>query len=133
MTADVGAHRPVRPCWERNYMKTVRLFEGVRYVGEAEGDKRTYYIFETDDRYLVVGPTRDGYYVNLVDREAPAVISKAFSGQKVTTKLVTAKSRRPDIFPSPLATLNALYAMVALRRARKLKQRQGRSLVFKIS
>jgi hypothetical protein len=114
-------------------MKPVRLFEGVRYVGEAEGDKRTYYIFETDDRYLVVGPTRDGYYMNLVDREAPAVISKAFAGQKVTTKLVTAKSRRPDIFPSPLATLNALYAMVALRRARKLKQRQGRSLVFKIS
>jgi hypothetical protein len=114
-------------------MKPARLFEGIRYIGEAEGDRKNYFVFETVSHYLVVAPARDGYYVNLVDPQAPRLITRTFSGRKVTSKLVAATSRRPDVFSSRLATLNALYVMVALRRARKLKQRQGRAMVFKIS
>jgi hypothetical protein len=114
-------------------MKPVRLFEGIRYIGEAQGDRKNYYVFETGSQYLVLAPARTGFHVNLVDRQAPGLITRVFSGRKVTCKLVTATSRRPDIFNNPLATLNALYVMVALGRARKLKQRQGRALIFKIS
>jgi hypothetical protein len=116
----------------RSTMKLAGLFEGVRYIGVAEGDRRNYSVFETGSRYLVLGPSRDGYFLNLVDREAPGAIAKAFSGQKVTTKQVSKKSKRPDLLPGRLAALNALYAMVALGRAQKLKQRQGKAFVFKI-
>jgi hypothetical protein len=113
-------------------MRLAGLFKGVRYIGVAEGDRNTYSVFETDSHYLVLGPSRGGYYLNLVDREVPGAIAKAFSGQKVTTKQVSKKSKRSHPLFSRLAALNALYVMVALGRARKLQQRQGRAFVFKI-
>jgi len=30
-------------------MKVPDLFKGVRYVGTAEGDRKTYYVFEKDE------------------------------------------------------------------------------------
>ena len=39
-------------------MKIRDLFTGTRYVGRAEGDRRTYSVFEGDVGYLVVTPTR---------------------------------------------------------------------------
>ncbi len=114
-------------------MKTAELFKDIRYVGQAEGDRKTYCVFEGKNQYLVVGPARDGYYVNVVDREAPEVITRAFKRKKVTSVLVKRTARRPDLFPGSLPSLNALYVMVALRRARKLRQRQGKAIVFKIS
>jgi len=42
------------------------------------------------------------------------------------------KGRRPDLFGDNFSRLNALYTMVALGRAKKLKQRLGKSMVFKI-
>ncbi len=114
-------------------MKTAELFKDIRYVGQAEGDRKTYYVFEGKNQYLVVGPTRDGYYVNVVDREAPEVITKAFKRKKVTSVLVKRTARRPDLFPGSRESLRTLYVMVALRRARKLKQRQGKAMVFKIN
>ncbi len=113
-------------------MRVKALFDGARYVGEADGARKTYSIFETENNYLVLGPTETGFYLNLVEKEAPDVIAKAFSGERVTCKEVKAGSKRPDIFYSTLAALNALYVMVALRRARKLERRQGKAFVFKI-
>jgi hypothetical protein len=113
-------------------MKIAGIFEGARYVGQAEGDRKTYSIFQTDDHYLVLGPTESGYYLTLVDRDAPGVITKAFSGKKITSGDVREKAKRPDLFYSSLAALNALYAMVGLGQARKLKQHRGKALQFKI-
>ena len=113
-------------------MKLKSLFDGARYLGQADGVRKTYSIFETDKNYLVLGPTEDGYYLNLVEKEAPDIIARAFSGERVTCKQVRAKSKRPDVFYSSLAVLNALYVMVALRRARKLKKRQGAAFIFKV-
>ena len=114
-------------------MKLRELFKEIRYVGEAEGDRNTYYTFEANKCYLVLAPnTKRGYYLNIVEREAPDAITKEFKGQRVTSTLLSSKARRRDLFPKPLIALNALYVTVALRRARKLKQRDGRSIVFKI-
>jgi hypothetical protein len=114
-------------------MKPSQLFKDVRYLGEAEGDRKTYYVFETSAGYLVLGPTSaGGYYLNAVDKEAPEVVTRAFRGKQVTTTLLKGSSRRPGRFHSSLAALNVLYVMVALRRARKLKKRRGKAMVFKI-
>lgn len=113
-------------------MKLAKIFDGAKYVGQAEGDRRTYSVFEADDHYLVLGPTETGYYLNIVEREAPDAITRIFSGEKVTSGDVRRKGKHPDIFYNSLAALNALYVMVASGRARKLKKRQGKSLLFKV-
>jgi hypothetical protein len=50
----------------------------------------------------------------------------------VTTVRLRKDGRRPDLFGSPFAALNALYVMVGLGRARKLKHREGKAMLFKI-
>jgi hypothetical protein len=108
-------------------MKPSQLFRDVRYLGEAEGDRKTYYVFETSTRYLVLGPSSGGgYYLNEVDKKGPERVTRRFRGKQVTTTLVK------GMFQSSLAALNVLYVMVALRRARKLKKRRGRAMVFKM-
>ena len=114
-------------------MKVPDLFKGVRYVGTAEGDRKTYYVFEKEGGYLVVAPNYEGgFNLNVVDGEAPEVVTKAFKGKRLTARRLRDSSRRPDLFSAPFASLNALYVMVALGRARKLKQREGKAMVFKI-
>ena len=114
-------------------MKIAELFTGVRYLGRAEGDKRTYHVFDGAAGYLVVTPnSKRSFSMNIVDPEAPEVITRAFKGKQLTTVRLRKSGRRADLFGSPFASLNALYVMVALRRARKLKQREGRAMVFKI-
>jgi hypothetical protein len=110
-------------------MRLKSLFNNLEYVGEAEGDRLSYAVFRGPDAYLVVAPnSRAGYNVNVVKREAPEGIRKRFRGKRVTTTSVS-KGSRLDRF----VLLNSLYVMVALRWARKLKEREGRSMVFKIA
>ena len=114
-------------------MKTSQLFKDIQYVGQAEGERKTYHVFETSDHYLVVAPnTRGGYNLNVVSLKAPEVISERFKGQRVTTQAVKNRSKRPDLFGPDFAALSSLYVMVALRQAQKLKRKLGKSFVFKI-
>jgi hypothetical protein len=114
-------------------MKIAQLFAGVRYVGKAEGDKRSYHAFEGDVGYFVLTPNSDrSFTINLVDAESPEAITQAFKGKRLTTVRLRKSGRRPDLFGSPFAALNALYLMVAMGRAKKLKHREGRAMVFKI-
>jgi hypothetical protein len=114
-------------------MKITQLFAGVRYVGRAEGDRRSYHVFNSDGGYLVLTPNSDkSFTVNIVDAEAPEAITRAFKGKRLTTVRLRKTGRRLDLFGSPFAALNALYVVVALGRARKLRQREGRAMVFKI-
>src|SRR5262245_9372990 len=127
-------------------MRLKSLFKDLEYVGEAEGDRLSYAVFRGPDAYLVAAPnSRGGLNVNIVKREIPEVIRKRFRGKRVTTTIVSKAgvptkargwrsrggkaSRRVDRF----ALLNGLYVMVALKWARKLKEREGRSMVFKIA
>ena len=113
-------------------MKIPTLLHKLPFVGQAEGERLTYYVFEGNSAYLVVSPnSRGGLNVNVVDRETP-VISRRFSGQRVTGRTLLQKGRRPDLFGDNFSPLNALYTMVALGRAKKLKQKLGRAMVFKV-
>jgi hypothetical protein len=114
-------------------MKIAQLFTGARYLGRAEGDRQRYYIFGSGAGYLVVAPNSDrSFNMNLVDAEAPEAIARAFKGKRLTTGILRKSGRRPDLFGTSFGCLNALYVMVGLGRARKLKLRQGRSMVCKI-
>jgi 2-phospho-L-lactate guanylyltransferase (CobY/MobA/RfbA family) len=111
-------------------MRLTSLFKDLEYVGEAEGDRLSYAVFRGPDAYLVVAPnSRGGLNVNVVKRETPEAIRKRFHGKRVTTTTVSKASRRLDRF----ALLNSLYVMVALKWAKKLKEREGRSMIFKIA
>jgi hypothetical protein len=111
-------------------VKIQTLSRGLPFVGLAEGERLTYYVFEGNGAYLVVSEnSRGGLNMNVVDQDAPAVISRRFSGPGTT---LAQRGRRPDLFGDSFSRLNALYTMVALGRAKKLKQRLGRSMVFKI-
>ncbi len=115
-------------------MSVKTLFNAARFVGQAEGDRRKYYVFEAAAGYLVAAPQGPhSYSVTVIQREAPEVISNKFRGAQITVSTLKAKGRRPDLFDRYFDRLNALYVMVALRKARKLKKRVGKAMVFKIS
>jgi hypothetical protein len=115
-------------------MRIPALFKGTRYVGKAEGDRRTYYVFESDAGYLVVAPnSAGGFNLNIVDRKVADAVTTQFKGKNLTAAHLKHKSRHPGLFRSPFSSLQALYVMVALGRARKLKRREGKAMVFKIS
>jgi hypothetical protein len=119
---------------EGSKVRTSQLFRDIRYVGQAEGVRKTYHVFETSDHYLVVAPnTRGGYNLSVVSLKAPEVISRKFKGQHVTTQIVKKRAKRPDLFGPDFAALSSLYVTVALGRAGKLKRKLGKSLLFKIS
>ena len=110
-------------------------FSGLKYAGRADGDKRAYHVFEGAASMLVVSPgrTRGSYNANAVDRRGLDVVGRRFRGRKVTSADVMRKARRRDLFRQRFDALNALYAMVAVGRAQKLRERRdGRSLVFRI-
>ena len=107
------------------------LLQGLSFLGRAQGSKRTYYVFQGTRDYLVASANgRTGLNITVVDRKVPQLLSGRFHGREVTTSLLKRKGGR--LFGEPFAPLNALYVMVALGRARKLKKREGRAMVFKI-
>lgn len=115
-------------------MKIQSLFENLHFVGQAEGDRRTYHVFEGKGAYLLVAANnRDGFNVTGISLEAPGVIQKRFKGKRVTAAMIQDESRRPDLFRSRFEALGALYVLAATRRAKKLKKREGRALIFKVT
>jgi hypothetical protein len=113
-------------------MKISALFKDLDFVGQIEGDRRTYYVFKGMDYLLISANGRDGFNVNVVDREVPEVITKKFAGQRVTGRMLADRARRPDLFSPGFSSLNALYVTGALGLAKKLVKRDGRAMVFKI-
>jgi hypothetical protein len=114
-------------------MRISSVLQGLRLIGQAEGDRRTYYVYQGDGPYVVASPNdRGGLNVNVVESEAPDVVARRFKGQRVTSGTLMEQGRRPDLFKASFAALNSLYVMVALGRARKLKKRDGRALLFTV-
>ncbi len=107
------------------------LLQELTFQGRAQGLKRTYYVFQGTGDYLVASANgRAGLNITVVGRRVPRALSGKFRGREVTTSLLKRKSGR--LLAEPFAPLNALYVMVALGAARKLKKREGRAMVFKI-
>lgn len=114
-------------------MKISNLFSGIEFVGKAEGDRKTYYVFSGRTGFIVVTPSSNtAFNVNIVDQEVPDVLVRSFKGKTLTSPSLRKSNRRPDLFDAPFAPLHALYVMVALGRARKLKRREGKAMVFRI-
>ena len=114
-------------------MKISELFNGLRYVGQAQGDRKTYHVFDGSSGYLVVAPTSArGFYLSVVEREVPEFVARRFRGERLTASSLNRKARRADLFADRFQSLLALYVMVALGRARKLKLREGKAMVFRI-
>jgi len=113
-------------------MKVASLFKDLSFIGQIEGDRRTYYVFKGMDYLLVSANGRDGFNVNVVDQEVPEVIKKKFAGKRVTGRMLADQARRPDLFSPGFSSLNALYVAGALGLAKKLVKKQGRAMVFKI-
>src|SRR5262249_47321202 len=115
-------------------MRIPDLLKNLEFVGQAEGDRRTYYVFKGRTRYLVVsGHNRGGFNLNTIAVETPEVILRRFAGERVTTKMLGQNGRRPDLFGKSFDRLNSMYVMVALGKAKKLKQREGKAMVFKVA
>ncbi|MGH9517789.1 MAG: hypothetical protein ACRD3P_19150 [Terriglobales bacterium] len=109
------------------------LFSGARFIGQADGDRRSYYVFHGDSGYLVASPQSPrNYSVTLVGNEVPAVISRKFRGKQVTVNMLKSRVHGGGLFRDYFDRLNALYVMVALGRARKLKKKLGRAMLFKV-
>ena len=70
-------------------MKIQSLLQNLPFIGQAEGERLTYYVFEGNHAYLVVSPnSRGGLSMNVVDQETPEVISRRFGGQRVTGRML---------------------------------------------
>lgn len=90
-------------------------------------------MFQTANSYLVAAPQApNSYSVTVIQTEAPDVISSKFRGTQITVNSLKSQGHRPDLFGDYFDRLNALYVMVALGKAKKLKKRLGRAMVFKI-
>src|SRR2546430_13147233 len=89
-------------------------FSGLKYAGQAKGDKRAYHVFEGADSLLVVsaGRSKRSYNANAVDRRGLDVVSRRFRGRKVTSGDVLKKARRRDLFSRRFDAVNVLYAKV---------------------
>jgi hypothetical protein len=114
-------------------MAIKNLFSGARFIGQAEGEKRTYYIFHGESGYLVATPQSPrNYSVTIVQNEVPDVISRKFKRKQLTVSMLKSKGTRAGLFRDYFDRLNALYVMVALGRARKLKKKLGKAMLFRV-
>ena len=60
------------------------------------------------------------------------MLSRKFKGKQVTVSTLKSHGYRTDLFGEYFDRLNALYVMVALGRARKLKKKLGRAMLFRV-
>ena len=86
------------------------LFSDAKFIGQAEGDKLTYYVYNASSGYLVAASRgRNSYSVTVVHPEAPEVIARKFGGQEITVNSLKSGTHRPDLFREYFDRLNALY------------------------
>ena len=52
-------------------MTVKHLFSGARFIGEAEGERRTYYVFQGESGYLVATPQSPGTIPSRSSRMKP--------------------------------------------------------------
>jgi hypothetical protein len=117
-------------------MNVKSLTKGLKYKGDAEGKRQTYYVFEGSGFYLVLSfkkDNRDAGNFNIVESEAVEYVQKKFRGKTgITIKDVFSGSQKVRYFRRELEALNVLYILVATKRARIDKRFKSQSLYFNI-
>ncbi len=112
------------------------LPKGLRYSGEAEGKRQTYYVFEGSGYYFVISFKKDdpnaGNF-NVVASDAVQYLARKFTGEKgVTAQEMFDRSHKTHHFASHLDLLNTLYVLIATKRAKVDGRFKSRALYFNI-
>jgi hypothetical protein len=117
-------------------MNVRKLVQGLSYLGQVEGKRQTYHVFQGTGVFLVLSfsrTKRNAGNFNIVDAGAVDAVYARFAGrQSVTTNDVVARVGKSRHVPSALAALNVLYVLVALGRARIDTRRGGPKLFFNV-
>jgi hypothetical protein len=117
-------------------MNIKSLTKGLKYRGEAEGKRQTYYVFEGQGYFFVVSFSKskpDSGNFNIVETEAVEYAQKAFAGSKgITAKELHERSRKRRHIKSDLDALNILYVLVATKGAKTDNRYKSRALFFNI-
>ena len=119
-------------------MNIQSLAKGLKYIGEAEGKRQTYYIFEGHDFYFVISFKKDkpseGNF-NVVELEAIQSVQNKYAGvYGITAPEVYAglSKTKTKYFSSELDALKALYVLVGLKQAKVDTRHKSTSLFFNI-
>lgn len=97
------------------------LQQGMTPVGEVDGVRQSYFVFEATDLFFLfslssVKPSSGNF--NVVARKSVEFVYARFRGQEdVSTNDVVERARRSQHAPDALSALNILYVLVAQRRA----------------
>ena len=109
------------------------LISGLRYCDLVRSAKRKYHVAESKKHYVLFSPGRGtGGNFTVVARKGADYLVKRLGGKRgVTTAEAFAACKRSSFLTDRFAVLNALYALVATRRARISKMAYG-TLYFDI-
>ncbi len=112
------------------------LEKGLTFCGKVKAVRQTYYVFDAEDCYFVMSASAskpNAGNFNIVEKKAVQYVHNRFAGKGgVTSNAVVDRARRTPHAPSPLAALNILYVLVAIRAARIEKEGQRQQLFFRV-
>jgi hypothetical protein len=115
-------------------MNVKRLVQGLSYVGEADGKRQTYHVFQGAEAFFVLSFSRskpNAGNFNVVKPDAVEYVRTRFAGSHaVTTNDVVARAKRSRHVRTSLAALNILYVLVATGDASVDTRRAGPKLYF---
>lgn len=117
-------------------MNVKQVLSELRYVGEAEGVRHTYYVFQGHKHYLVLSfkkaDAAAGNF-NVVEADAVSYVEGKFGGVKgLTAKRLLEESRRTRHIKDRFAALNVLYVLVAAGKAAVDHRFKPGTLVFNL-
>jgi len=102
-------------------MNVKGVLSELRYVGEAQGIRQTYHVFQGRQRFLVMSfkkadPATGNF--NIVEADAVGYVERKYRGVKgLTAKQLFDESKRTKHFKDRFVALNVLYVLVAAGKA----------------
>ncbi len=117
-------------------MNVRNLTKGLKYKGEAEGKRQTYYVFEGSGYFFVISfrkTDKDSGNFNVIESDAVQYVQRKFASEKgITAQDLYNRSNKTRHFGSELDALNTLYVLVATKRAKVDNRFKSRALYFNI-
>ena len=117
-------------------MKVKEILSELRYVGEAQGVRQTYHVFQGHQHFLVMSFKKDGAATgnfNIVEADAVGYVEGKYRGVKgLTAKQLFEDSKRTKHFKDRFVALNVLYVLVAAGKAAVDHRFKPGTLVFNL-
>ncbi|MCK6683894.1 MAG: hypothetical protein L6R30_15950 [Thermoanaerobaculia bacterium] len=109
-------------------MKLESVLRDLEYVRDVAARRSTYHVFRAPQHYLVLSfkSVAAGSFT-IVDRAATDLIAAKFAGKTVTNPELSTTTMIPRRFRKEFLILNALYVLVADRRAKINRSLTGES------